>query len=380
MIPAPLLQREPGDFHVNRDRSMQCTRMRSLPTFDAIYRDYFRRIFGRARRMGLRRDEAEDVTQDVFTALYQAMNDGRVNATFIAEWLYVVTRRKTLRHIVVLRHQGAPAPIVGTDLEPQDATMHDTARRVAADDRWLLVGRLLDDLDPALRKVFVLREINEETLDATATTLKRPMSTVKTQHDTAREQFDAALARHRAKERRTSRGAASMFLPVVPVTSFVRRVLGWFNHPVALIASRAGLTVATGIVFAAGTLTGILASKTHDPAPGTRLDSPAPILAAAPAPVEEAHAPAATAPVVASAAPSPAMTPPRSAAVLNADAEKDCLTAARARLTPPRFDPDAAIRMLDRCERRFPQRLFPEQYIQIRQQAQDALAHRPQQP
>src|SRR5262249_10147524 len=152
------------------------------------------------------------------------------------------------------------------------------------------------DLDAELRTIFVLREILEIPLAETAAMLERPMQTVSSQHKLAREQFEAALSRHRAKERRTSRGAAAMLLPLGPGTllQFIRRhprpdvsprvqaevwkriqgqirgsggAPGWLGQPAKMTVSRGGLALAAGAVFTAGAIAGVTASNAIHPAP-----------------------------------------------------------------------------------------------------------------
>src|SRR5262245_44115772 len=114
----------------------------------------------------MRGQEADDVAQDAFLALHEAMKEGRVDR--VLPWLMTVTYRLVCRRRVALRRQGFPAAIVGSELEPVEQGMRDTDRRVTANDRWTLVHNLIDDFPDDLHTVFVLREIEEIPLDATA--------------------------------------------------------------------------------------------------------------------------------------------------------------------------------------------------------------------
>jgi RNA polymerase sigma factor (sigma-70 family) len=99
-------------------------------------------------------------------------------------------------------HQGSPAEIVGSDIEPLDTGLFDTARRVALRQQWELVLELLEGLAHDRRAVFVLHELEERTMEEIAAELEISRSTVQSRLRAARAQFDEALRRRRAIERR----------------------------------------------------------------------------------------------------------------------------------------------------------------------------------
>lgn len=93
--------------------------------WEKLIRRYQRLIYAIPLRAGLNEDEAADIFQDVFTTLFQKLNDieepDRIHA-----WLVTTARRKTFRALSKARALAPSHSIV--DLSADDAaTIHDAA-------------------------------------------------------------------------------------------------------------------------------------------------------------------------------------------------------------------------------------------------------------
>ena len=137
------------------------------------------------------------------------------------------------------------------------------------------------------------------------------------------------------------------------------------------------LAISTGTAFVTGAAVGAAVLHALRPPPPPPREV-APIVAVAPTATDEyipASLPTSLA-LAASATPSttPAGAGHRVAAPTDMEqAERQCLTTARLRLGPPDADPEAALRMLGRCEERYPKSLFLEVREQIRREAREAI-------
>jgi RNA polymerase sigma-70 factor (ECF subfamily) len=69
-------------------------------------------------------------------------------------------------------------------------------------DQVKMLWLLLQELDAPKREVFVLAEIEEMTMPEVAHALEIPLGTVYSRLRSARQLFEAALARHDARSRR----------------------------------------------------------------------------------------------------------------------------------------------------------------------------------
>ncbi|MGC1818046.1 MAG: RNA polymerase sigma factor [Casimicrobiaceae bacterium] len=169
--------------------------------FEALMRRHNRRLFRTARAI-LRDDAAaEDALQDAYVAAFRALDGFRGEAQ-LATWLtrIVVNQalqmlRKSGRERVVVPignlDEGGPDPIDAIADEspqgtPEDAMLRTELRR--------LIERRIDDLPAAFRTVFVLREVEEMTVEETARCLDLPEATVRTRLFRAKARLREALA------------------------------------------------------------------------------------------------------------------------------------------------------------------------------------------
>jgi RNA polymerase sigma-70 factor, ECF subfamily len=396
----------------------------SSPTFEAIFRSHFAAVERRLTLLGLPQRDVEDVAQDVFVALYRAMERGAFDASLpVWPWLRTTSRRIARDYMVALTRQGQPTDFVGSEREPMDDSM-DAERSTALREEWTLVRDLLKGLPYERRLVLILHEIEQLTLAEIAADLEISPNTVATRLRLARADVEEALRRQRAKERRTLRGAGALLPLPLGVDALLRRardlpgpaqpsdaeerVWARVQHtlgssarpqidgrdlPVPRCPRTAGPlrpstadplrpsegASPTWLVFLTGVLTGALVPAAVRPPPPPPPREPVPIMAAAPA--AGSYVPASRPPVLvpailasATASATPAASSSRCEPATPTDtveAEKHCLEAARARLAS---DPAAALRDLAQCEQRFPRGLFPDVRDQIRQEAREALA------
>ena len=94
------------------------------PAWEKLIRRYQRLIYAIPLRAGLDEDQAADIFQDVFTTLFQKLNDIEEPEKLHA-WLVTTTRRKTWR---IISQLPSPRAAMNDDLEQQEAaTIRDQA-------------------------------------------------------------------------------------------------------------------------------------------------------------------------------------------------------------------------------------------------------------
>lgn len=169
------------------------------PGFAEVYRDYFRFVWRNVRRLGIAEHAAEDVVQEVFVIIHRKLPSFEGRGT-VRSWVYGILRR------VVSDHRRSRA---GHDDQRPDrgAELEQLASRQAAPDARLehaqdvaLLFQLLDTLGDQKREVLILAELEELSAPEIAAALELPLNTVYSRLRLARVDFDAALARHRARE------------------------------------------------------------------------------------------------------------------------------------------------------------------------------------
>lgn len=169
--------------------------------FERLMRRYNGRLF-RAARSILKDDaEAEDAVQDAYLQAYRHIDDFRGDAQ-LATWLTRIVVNQALlrlrskkrdRNVVSIAEgragdaRGAHAEIADDSHEPPpQAAFRAEVRR--------LIEQKIDDLPVAFRTVFVLRDIEDLTVQETADCLSIPPATVRTRLFRARALLRESLA------------------------------------------------------------------------------------------------------------------------------------------------------------------------------------------
>lgn len=169
--------------------------------FEVLMRRHNGRLFRVARAVLKNDAEAEDVLQDAYLDAYRNMGRFRGDSQ-LGTWLVrlVVNRalmrlRRTRRDPVVVPMAGRDGRVDTAPLElPDDAAESPVNAAARAEIRRLLERRI-DELPVAFRTVFVLREIEELSVDEVAECLGIPPATVRTRMFRARALLREALAR-----------------------------------------------------------------------------------------------------------------------------------------------------------------------------------------
>src|SRR5581483_3619257 len=173
------------------------TAPRDLREFEALMRRYNRTLFRTARAI-LRDDaEAEDALQDAYVRIYGALDRFRGESK-LSTWLVRIVanealmrlRKRTRRSNVVPLHDD-PERVMAT-LESSEEGPERAAGR--AEVRRLLESKI-DALPDAFRAVFMLRGLEELSVEETAEALGIPEATVRTRFFRARALLREALSR-----------------------------------------------------------------------------------------------------------------------------------------------------------------------------------------
>src|SRR5258708_6325894 len=171
-------------------RFIERLRARDERAFNELVKRYERRVFGLLLRLIGRRDEAEDLAQEVFVQVFKAIGGFRGEAK-LSTWIFRIavnlsknrTKYLARRRIDSQDHfdgVGDDAPLLGA----KDATMAVIARPdelLSGMELEAIVERSIADLEPEFREVLILRDVEdlsyEEIGDITGLadgTVKRP--------------------------------------------------------------------------------------------------------------------------------------------------------------------------------------------------------------
>ncbi|HEY2780791.1 MAG TPA: RNA polymerase sigma factor [Steroidobacteraceae bacterium] len=170
-----------------------------VAAFENMMRHYNRRLYRLARATLRDRTEAEDALQDAYISAYRSMGSFRGEAS-LGTWLsrlvlnecFARLRRTARRENVVpmvsaSRHAESAQMIVDEGDSPDGAAARVQIRE--------LLEHKVDELPDSYRAVFVLRSVEELSVDETAETLGIPEETVRSRHFRAKNLLRESLAR-----------------------------------------------------------------------------------------------------------------------------------------------------------------------------------------
>ncbi len=173
-----------------------------VPAFEQLMRRHNRTLYRTARAILKDDGEAEDALQEAYLLAYRSLDRFRGDAR-LSTWLIRIVAneafarlRKQARRaaILPLHHDGdedAREDATATEAPEMDRPEHAAHR---AEMRHLLEARI-DALPDAFRAVFVLRAVEELSVEDTAASLGIPEATVRSRFFRARGLLREALAR-----------------------------------------------------------------------------------------------------------------------------------------------------------------------------------------
>jgi RNA polymerase sigma-70 factor (ECF subfamily) len=172
--------------------------------FEVLMRRHNGRLF-RVARATLKDDaEAEDALQDAYLDAYRHIDDFHGGAQ-LSTWLTRIVINQALMHLRKHKRDCIVVPFgdgSGTEPEQAEADVADERSEsppgatLRAEIRRALGRRI--DVPTAFRTVFVMREVEDMTVDETAECLSIPAATVRTRLFRARALLREALARDMA--------------------------------------------------------------------------------------------------------------------------------------------------------------------------------------
>jgi RNA polymerase sigma-70 factor (ECF subfamily) len=177
----------------------RCVSAGDVGAFEALMRRYNRRLF-RLARATLRNDaEAEDALQEAYFLAYRRIGQFRGDSA-LGTWLSRLVLNECLGRLRRTARRDNVVPIVAApadmELETMAASPDETPDHAAQrSEMRALIERKLDELPAGFRTVFVLRCVEELTVEETAAALGLPEATVRTRHFRARSLLREALAR-----------------------------------------------------------------------------------------------------------------------------------------------------------------------------------------
>ena len=169
--------------------------------FEAIMRRHNGRLFRVARAILKNDADAEDALQDAYLEAYRHLDEFRADAQ-LSTWLTRIVVNQALMRLRRQKRDGKVVPFrqdsggeASPEVEVRDERTESPSAAVLRTEIRRILERRIDELPVAYRTVFVMREVEEMSVEETAQGLSIPSSTVRTRLFRARALLRASLAR-----------------------------------------------------------------------------------------------------------------------------------------------------------------------------------------
>ena len=191
------VQPVPADA-ANDDSLVRDVRRGSPTAFGAMMRRYNRRLYRTARAILKDDSLAEDALQEAYLAAFRHMDEFRGDAA-LGTWLTRIVVNQALQALRRTRRDRVVVPFEESDAQHEALNVADSPdtgpeNMLLRAQTRRLIERNIDALPEGYRTVFVLREVEELTVEETAAALDIPAATVRTRLFRAKARLRESLA------------------------------------------------------------------------------------------------------------------------------------------------------------------------------------------
>jgi len=168
--------------------------------WETIVTSYTRRIYNLSYRYTGRRDEAEDLTQEIFIRIYQNLKSFRMDAGSFQNWILKIARNLIIDHYRQTRryqHSVGTEEMETMNLKDDRVPNPQRAAEQAEASRFLRAG--LQALSAELKEAIILRDLEGMPYQEIATLLNIPEGTVKSRINRGRIELAKLLVKRRAQ-------------------------------------------------------------------------------------------------------------------------------------------------------------------------------------
>ena len=165
--------------------------------WEALLRDYTRKIYNLCYRFTGRVEEAEDVTQEVFIKVFQTLKSYDAAQGSFSTWLNRVARNHLVDHYRRTRKDRVTSSLEDelSEAEQKPSPQMEPTGEVESRERRETLQLALDRLSPDLREAVILRDLHDLDYEEIAQVLRVPQGTVKSRINRGRLELGRVLKR-----------------------------------------------------------------------------------------------------------------------------------------------------------------------------------------
>jgi RNA polymerase sigma-70 factor, ECF subfamily len=169
--------------------------------WEAIVRQYRRKVFNVAYKFVGRHDEAEDLTQDIFLKVFKSLDTFDRRANF-QTWLISVSRNLCIDHYRSVRkeRETIDRDVDSAEVAPPSVGTPSQIAALEQRDRVELLRQAMAALPATLRTAVLMRDIQECSYHEIARALKLPEGTVKSRINRGRTELARQIRKLRGEQ------------------------------------------------------------------------------------------------------------------------------------------------------------------------------------
>lgn len=166
--------------------------------WESIVRTQTRRLYNLCYRFTAQRQEAEDLTQEVFLRVFRTLDSYDPRQGALAVWMHRVARNLLIDYYRATRQQRLAVSLEDElpRLEEKASAAPPPDRRVALRELSETMQQALTRLSPELREAVILRDLQELDYREISQVLDIPEGTVKSRINRGRAELAKILKRH----------------------------------------------------------------------------------------------------------------------------------------------------------------------------------------
>jgi RNA polymerase sigma-70 factor (ECF subfamily) len=169
--------------------------------WEAIVKSYARRIYNLSYRYTSQREEAEDLTQEIFIRVYQNLKSYRSDAGSFQNWVLKVGRNLIIDHYrQTRRFQKAGGSEELETLNLKDDKLPNPHRAAEQSEASIFLRDGLQALSPELKEAIILRDLEGMAYQEIADLLSIPEGTVKSRINRGRLELAKILVKRRTQQ------------------------------------------------------------------------------------------------------------------------------------------------------------------------------------
>lgn len=168
------------------------------PSFEELFNHYHSLVYGIGLKFTGNQEDAEDVTQEVFTKVWRSLRDFNYNSS-LKTWIYRITLNTCIDHSRKpwKKHQPNAGPDNALEQSEQDRLPSDeesAESKLLVKETVAQVRKAITGLRPHLKAVLVLKDLEGMSYNEISSVLGLSLGTISSRLNRARKSLQGALS------------------------------------------------------------------------------------------------------------------------------------------------------------------------------------------